>query len=90
MRQRAEVVIRWQRTYISAAGKAETYEMVTVAPPRYWALLWPQNEDVSALFRMATLPVRIIPVALLWATSKPARLLIALTVAVASAVLTVR
>ena len=89
MRQRAEVVIRRQRTYLSAAGGTETYEMVTLAPPRYWALLWPTNEDVSALFRMATLPVRIVPVVLLWATSKPARLLVALAVAVASAVLAV-
>jgi hypothetical protein len=89
MRQRTEVVIHPRRTYMSGAGRTERFELVTLAPPQYWALLWLQNEDVSALFCMATLPVRIIPVALLWATSKPARLLIALTVAVTSAVLSV-
>jgi hypothetical protein len=73
MRQRAEVVIRRQQTLTSRTGKPETFELVTVAPPQYWALLWPRSEDVSSLFRMATLPVRIVPVALHWGERGPHR-----------------
>jgi hypothetical protein len=81
--QHADIVIRRQRAFTSRAGKAETFEVITAAPPRYWALLWPRAEDVSSLFRMVMRPVRVVPVALLWATSKPVRLVVALVVAVA-------
>jgi len=81
-----EFVIRRQRTLISRSGRPETFELVTTAPTRYLSLLWPRNDDVNALFRMLLLPVRIVPVALLWATSTPLRLLIAAVVGLVCAV----
>lgn len=87
MRQRAELVVRRTHRLSSRDGRVEAVELVTSAPPRYRALLWPRAENVSSLFRSLTLPVRILPVAILWATSRPARLLIAAVLGVVSAVL---
>jgi hypothetical protein len=84
MTRRAELVIRHRSPFTWAA----TEEHITLTAPRtrYAALLWPRDEDVSSLFRIAMLPIRIVPVALLWATSRPGRLLVAVVVAVTSAV----
>ena len=48
---------------------------VTLAQSQDWARLWPRGDSVSSLFRLVTLPVRLLALALLWATSAPGRLL---------------
>ena len=85
MARHEEFLIRRQHTLISRSGRPETFELVSAAPTRYAALLWPNNGDVNALFRMLLLPVRVVPVAVLWATSTPMRLLIAAVASVACA-----
>ena len=84
MTHRAELVIR-HRSRFTRAVTEEAYAL-TAPRPRYGALLWPLGEDVSSLFRCAMLPIRVVPVALLWATSRPSRLLVAVILAITSAV----
>jgi hypothetical protein len=61
---------------------------ITFTQSQDWARLWPHEEGVSPLFRLVTLPVRLLALALLWATSAPGRLLFVAGVAgVAVAVL---
>ena len=50
---------------------------ITRADSQDWARLWPREDGVSPLFRLVTLPVRLLALALLWATSAPGRLLFA-------------
>jgi len=65
---------------------------ITLAPSRSsdWARLWPQDEDVSPLFRLVVLPLRLVSLALLWATATPGRLLFATALGVVGAVLLIR
>ena len=85
MSQRTELVIR-HRSPLRRAVTEEAIALTTRPATRYAALLWLRGEDVSSLFRGAMLPIRIVPVALLWATSRPGRLLAAAVLSVASAV----
>jgi hypothetical protein len=41
-----------------------------------WTRLWPHEEGVHPSFRLVTLPVRLLSLALLWTTSTPGRLLL--------------
>ena len=63
---------------------------ITLVHSRDWARLWPQEGDVSPLFRLVTLPVRLVSLALLWATVTPGRLLFATALGAVSAVLLIR
>ena len=85
MSQRTELVI-CHRSPLRRAVTEEAIALTTRPTTRYAALLWPRGEDVSSLFLGAMLPIRIIPVALLWATSRPGRLLVAAVLAVATAI----
>ena len=85
MSQRTELVIR-HRSPLRRAVREEAIALTTRPTTRYAGLLWPRGEDVSSLFLGAMLPIRIVPVALLWVMSRPGRLLVAAMLAVASAV----
>ena len=85
MNHRAELVIR-HRSPVTRAVMEEAIALTTRSTTRYAGLLWPRGEDVNSLFRSAMLPIRIVPVALLWATSRPGRLLVAAVLAVATAI----
>ena len=50
---------------------------------RDWARLWPSDEGVHPSFRLVTLPIRLLSLALLWATSTPGRLLLGIGLAAA-------
>lgn len=50
---------------------------VTLTQSQDWARLWPHEDGVSPLFRLVALPIRLLALALLWATSAPGRLLFA-------------
>jgi hypothetical protein len=54
---------------------------ITLAQPNDWARLWPREEGVAPSFRLVTLPIRLLSLALLWATSTPGRLLLGVGVA---------
>lgn len=56
---------------------------ITLAQSRDWMRLWPQDEALSAGFRFATLPIRLVSLALLWTTSTPGRLLFGVAAAAA-------
>ena len=49
---------------------------LTDSQSRDWARLWPSADEVSPVFRLLMLPIRLLSLALLWATSTPARLLL--------------
>jgi hypothetical protein len=85
MSHRSELVIR-HRSPITRAVTEEAIALSAGPTVRYAALLWPRGEDVSSLFRGAMLPIRIVPVALLWATSRPGRLLAAVVLVIPAAV----
>lgn len=59
---------------------------VTLPQPNDWARLWPRDEDVHPSFRLVTLPIRLLSLALLWATSTPARLLLGIGLATVAAI----
>jgi hypothetical protein len=50
---------------------------LTLARSQDWARPWPNEDGVSPFFRLITLPVRLLALALFWATSAPGRLLFA-------------
>ena len=56
---------------------------LTNSQSRDWARLWPSEEGVHPSFRLITLPVRLLSLALLWATSVPGRLLLGIGLAAA-------
>ena len=49
---------------------------LTDSQSRDWVRLWPSEDEVSPVFRLLVLPIRLLSLALLWATSTPARLLL--------------
>lgn len=51
-----------------------------------WTRLWPREEGVHPSFRLVTLPIRLLSLALLWATSAPGRLLLGVGLAAAVAI----
>ena len=59
---------------------------ITLAQPNDWARLWPREEGVHPSFRLVMLPVRLLSLALLWATSTPGRLLLGVGLAAAVAI----
>jgi hypothetical protein len=59
---------------------------ITLTHSQDWTRLWPREDGVSPLFRLATLPVRLLALALLWATSAPGRLLFATAAGTAATV----
>ena len=54
---------------------------LTDSQPRDWARLWPSEDEVSPVFRLLMLPIRLPSLALLWATSTPGRLLLGIGLA---------
>jgi hypothetical protein len=60
---------------------------ITLAHSQDWARPWPSEAGASPLFRLATLPIRLAALGLLWATSTPGRLLFAAAVAGAASAL---
>jgi hypothetical protein len=64
---------------------------LTDSQSRDWAQLWPSDEGVHPSFRLVTLPIRLLSLALLWATSTPGRLLLGIGLAaVAVIAITIR
>lgn len=59
---------------------------LTNSQSRDWARLWPNEDDVSPVFRLVVLPIRLLSLALLWATSTPGRLLFGIGLAAAVAI----
>lgn len=59
---------------------------VTLTQSQDWARPWPREDGASPLFRLVTLPLRLLALSLLWATSAPARLLFAAGLATVAAV----
>jgi len=59
---------------------------LTDSQSRDWARLWPSEEGVHPSFRLVTLPIRLLSLALLWATSTPGRLLLGIGLAAAVAI----
>ena len=59
---------------------------ITLAQPNDWARLWPRQEGVHPTFRLVTLPIRVLSLALLWATSTPGRLLLGIGLAAVAAI----
>ena len=59
---------------------------ITLAHPNDWTRLWPREEGVHPSFRLVTLPIRLLSLILLWATSTPGRLLFGIGLAAAVAV----
>ena len=51
-----------------------------------WVRLWPREEGVHPVFRLVTLPIRLLSLALLWATSTPGRLLLGIGLAAVVAI----
>jgi hypothetical protein len=86
---RPQLVVR-RSARVSDYGNAETLSLAPLAAPRYAAHLWPRGDDVSSLFRLAMLPLRILSVATLWATSRPSRLLFTAVLAIVVAVFITR
>jgi hypothetical protein len=68
----------WRRDSVELVG-------VALRPADHFTRLWPTGEHTDGAFLLAMLPVRLAAIALLWATSTPARLLV--TVAASTAVL---
>jgi hypothetical protein len=60
---------------------------ITLTRSHDWAQPWPGAAGVSPLFRAVMLPIRLVALALLWATSTPGRLLFAAAVAAALSLL---
>ena len=58
---------------------------ITLAHSQDWMRLWPREEATGAGFRLVTLPIRLVSLALLWATSTPGRLLSGVVLAAAVA-----
>ena len=54
---------------------------ITLAQPNDCVRLWPREEAVHPSFRLVTLPIRLLSLALLWATSTPGRLLLGIGMA---------
>ena len=59
---------------------------LTDSQSRDWARLWPSEDGVSPIFRLLVLPIRLLSLALLWATSTPARLLLGIGLAAVVAI----
>ena len=53
---------------------------------RDWARPWPNEDEVSPVFRLLMLPVRLLSLTLLWTTSTPGRLLLGIGLAAAVAI----
>ncbi|MBR7830247.1 hypothetical protein KDK95_28350 [Actinospica sp. MGRD01-02] len=58
---------------------------ITLAQSQDWARLWPRDEGVHPTFRLVVLPIRLLSLALLWATSTPGRLLLGIGLAAVTA-----
>lgn len=58
---------------------------ITLAESHDWMRLWPREEAAGAGFRLATMPIRLVALGLLWATSTPGRLLFGVALAAAVA-----
>ena len=59
---------------------------LTDSQSRGWARLWPSEEGVHPSFRLVTFPIRLLSLALLWATSTPGRLLVGIGLAAVVAI----
>ncbi len=60
---------------------------VSVRPAAHYTRAWSASaESVPVSFRLAVLPVRVLALALLWATSSPQRLTLAVALSSAAAV----
>ena len=59
---------------------------LTDSQSRDWARLWPSEEGVHPSFRLVTFPIRLLSLALLWATSTPGRLLLGIGLAAVVAI----
>ena len=59
---------------------------LTDSQSRDWARPWPSEDEVSPVFRLLVLPIRLLSLALLWATSTPARLLLGIGLAAVVAI----
>lgn len=74
----------------SKTGRGAFQITLAKTQSRDWSRLWPQDEGVSPLFRLVVLPLRLVSLALLWATATPGRLLFGTALGVVGAVLLVR
>lgn len=59
---------------------------ITLAESRDWMRLWPREDAAGAGFRLVTLPIRLVSLVLLWATSTPGRLLAGVVMAAVAAI----
>lgn len=59
---------------------------ITLAQSGDWTRLWPREEGVHPTFRLVTLPIRLLSLGLLWATSTPGRLLVGIGLAAVVAI----
>ena len=59
---------------------------ITLAQPADWTRLWPCEEDIHPTFRLVTLPIRLLSLGVLWATSTPGRLLVGIGLAAVVAI----
>lgn len=59
---------------------------LTQSQAQDWTRLWPHGEGVHPSFRLVTLPIRLVSLGLLWATSTPGRLLLGIGLAAVVAI----
>jgi hypothetical protein len=59
---------------------------ITLAQSADWTRLWPSEEGIHPTFRLVTLPIRLLSLGLLWATSTPGRLLVGTSLAAVIAI----